>query len=97
MYAFCGGRVEFAHAAFRFQPPIYFARHGAVCPSNVNPAEYMLEAIGAGVAPRVGDRDWNDIWLESPEFEQVKQEIADMKTEALAKPVAEKKLLSTCE
>jgi len=26
----------------------YFASHGANCPPNVNPAEYMLEAIGAG-------------------------------------------------
>lgn len=26
----------------------YFSRYGANCPPNVNPAEYMLEAIGAG-------------------------------------------------
>ena len=31
----------------------YFARYGAVCPSNVNPAEYMLEAIGAGKSWKV--------------------------------------------
>jgi hypothetical protein len=24
----------------------YFAKNGAACPPNVNPAEYMLEAIG---------------------------------------------------
>ena len=36
----------------------YLARHGAVCPDNVNPAEYgMLDSIGAGLTPRVGDRD----------------------------------------
>ena len=35
----------------------YFACHGAQCPSNVNPVEYMLEAIGAGVTPSVGDQD----------------------------------------
>ena len=35
----------------------YFARHGAQCPSNVNPVEYMLEAIGAGVMPSVGDQN----------------------------------------
>ncbi|KAH8835157.1 P-loop containing nucleoside triphosphate hydrolase protein [Flagelloscypha sp. PMI_526] len=40
----------------------YFGRHGAVCPSDINPAEYMLDAIGAGLTPRIGDRDWNDIW-----------------------------------
>ncbi|TFY58327.1 hypothetical protein EVG20_g8195 [Dentipellis fragilis] len=63
----------------------YFARNGAVCPGNVNPAEYMLEAIGAGVTPRIGPKDWKDIWLESPECEKVKKEIADIKAKALAK------------
>ena len=43
----------------------YFARHGAFCPPNVNPAEFMLDAIGAGLTPRIGDRDWNDHWLDS--------------------------------
>ncbi|KAF8899244.1 ABC-transporter [Infundibulicybe gibba] len=31
----------------------YFARHGAHCPPNVNPAEYMLEAIGAQVQDEI--------------------------------------------
>lgn len=31
----------------------YFARYGAVCSSNVNPAEYMLEAIGAGKSQKI--------------------------------------------
>lgn len=75
----------------------YFARHGAVCPPNVNPAEYMLEAIGAGVTPRVGDRDWKDIWLDSPEYQRARQEINDIKSEALKKPVVDKEKMSTCE
>ncbi|KAG2022687.1 ABC transporter [Coprinopsis cinerea AmutBmut pab1-1] len=64
----------------------YFARHGAHCPANVNPAEYMLEAIGAGVAPRIGNKDWKDIWLESPEFKQVLAEIEQIKAEGLSRP-----------
>ena len=68
----------------------YFARHGAVCPPNMNPAEYMLEAIGAGVSPRIGDRDWKDVWLDSPECAIAIKEIQDMKAKALAKPVQEK-------
>ncbi|KAL5519548.1 SNQ2_1 [Sanghuangporus vaninii] len=64
----------------------YFARYGAVCPPNMNPAEYMLEAIGAGVTPRIGNRDWKDIWLESPEYVRAKQDIQEMKQKALAKP-----------
>lgn len=75
----------------------YFARHGALCPENVNPAEYMLEAIGAGVTPRIGDRDWKDIWLDSPEHQKVKQEIAEIKEKALLRPESGKKELSTCE
>ncbi|KAH8101046.1 P-loop containing nucleoside triphosphate hydrolase protein, partial [Phellopilus nigrolimitatus] len=73
----------------------YFARYGAICPVDMNPAEYMLEAIGAGIAPRIGDRDWKDVWLDSPECAQTKQEIAAMKAKALAKPPQDKKKLAT--
>lgn len=75
----------------------YFGRHGAHCPSNVNPAEYMLEAIGAGVTPRVGKRDWKDIWLESPEFVKMKEEIATIKKTALLEEEPDRKFMSTCE
>jgi ATP-binding cassette, subfamily G (WHITE), member 2, SNQ2 len=57
----------------------YFRRNGAECPPQHNPAEFMLEAIGAGTRARVGNRDWADIWAESPEFEQAKQEIIQIK------------------
>ncbi|KAF8633557.1 hypothetical protein AX15_001356 [Amanita polypyramis BW_CC] len=73
----------------------YLARHDAHCPPNVNPAEYMLEAIGAGVTPRVGDRDWGDIWRESPEFKRVKEEIRSIKAAGLAKPADDKKNITT--
>jgi ATP-binding cassette, subfamily G (WHITE), member 2, SNQ2 len=75
----------------------YYARYGAPCPSNVNPAEFMLEAIGAGVSPRIGDRDWKDIWLESPEHDQVIREIAEIKASGLAHPEPEKKEATTCK
>ena len=74
----------------------YFARHGAVCPSNVNPAEYMLEAIGAGVTARVGDRDWKDVWLDSPEYQQAKREIEDIKKQGLGRPPRQSET-STCQ
>lgn len=73
----------------------YFAGHGAICPPNVNPAEYMLEAIGAGVTPRIGDRDWKDVWADSPEFERTIKEIEQIKKEALAFPATEKAKQST--
>ncbi|ORY59909.1 pleiotropic drug resistance ABC transporter [Leucosporidium creatinivorum] len=64
----------------------YFAKHGAHCPENANPAEYMLEAIGAGSRRMVGKTDWADLWLESPELVQVKEEIQALKAEGLAQP-----------
>lgn len=75
----------------------YFAKHGAICPPNVNPAEFMLEAIGAGVTPRIGDRDWKDIWLDSQEYQTAKDELAKLKAVALAKPQDQAQDMSTCE
>jgi len=62
----------------------YFKRNGAECPPQRNPAEFMLEAIGAGSRHRVGDRDWADIWNDSPEFEEVKKQIIRIKEERQA-------------
>ena len=59
----------------------YLARHGAVAAPKDNVAEFMLEAIGAGTAPRVGDRDWADIWEDSPEFAAVKEAVMEIKEE----------------
>lgn len=58
----------------------YFHQHGADCPPDANPAEWMLDAIGAGIAARIGDRDWGEIWRESDELAAVKADIAEMKS-----------------
>lgn len=53
----------------------YFERNGAKkCPPRVNPAEYMLEAIGAG-NPDYKGKDWGDVWATSPESNERSQEI----------------------
>jgi ATP-binding cassette, subfamily G (WHITE), member 2, SNQ2 len=39
----------------------------------------MLDAVGAGQAPRVGNRDWADIFAESPELANAKDQIIQMK------------------
>ncbi|KAI1097337.1 ABC-2 type transporter-domain-containing protein [Jackrogersella minutella] len=57
----------------------YLARHGAVAGPSDNIAEFMLEAIGAGSTPRVGNRDWADIWDESPELANAKDRISQFK------------------
>ncbi|KAF3009542.1 hypothetical protein E8E13_005123 [Curvularia kusanoi] len=62
----------------------YFHRHGADCPPDANPAEWMLDAVGAGSAPRIGDKDWADVWTDSEEFAQVKRDIVAMKEQRLA-------------
>ncbi|KAJ5104762.1 hypothetical protein NUU61_002109 [Penicillium alfredii] len=59
----------------------YFRRHGADCPADANPAEWMLDAIGAGQTRRIGDRDWGDIWRTSSELEQLQQKIIEIKAD----------------
>ncbi|CAK7563130.1 MAG: ATP-binding cassette transporter snq2 [Sporothrix epigloea] len=57
----------------------YFKRNGATAKDTDNVAEFMLEAIGAGSSPRIGNRDWADLWAESPEFAKVKEDIVQIK------------------
>jgi ATP-binding cassette subfamily G (WHITE) protein 2 (SNQ2) len=61
----------------------YLAQRGAICPPNLNVAEYMLEAIGAGVTARIGSRDWGELWGESREFFETKEEVVRMREEGL--------------
>lgn len=56
----------------------YFERNGAKkCDPSANPAEYMLEAIGAG-DPNYKGQDWGDVWATSPEHEERGREIQQM-------------------
>ena len=57
----------------------------------------MLDAIGAGLAPRVGDRDWKDVWLDSPEYTRMRDEIEQIKRDALARPEEVKAKETTCK
>lgn len=67
----------------------YFAARGAQCPPGVNPAEYMLDAVGAGSQPRVGDRDWADWYLESDMHQDNLRAIEEINREGAAKPASE--------
>ena len=62
----------------------YLMRHGAVPKDTDNVAEFMLEAIGAGSSPRIGNRDWADIWADSPELVNIKAAISQMKEQRRA-------------
>ncbi|KAL6901095.1 pleiotropic drug resistance protein [Trichoderma evansii] len=56
----------------------YFESNGATkCPPNANPAEYMLEAIGAG-DPNYQGQDWADVWASSSNHEERSKEIQNM-------------------
>lgn len=56
----------------------YFERNGGPkCQPSANPAEYMLEAIGAG-NPDYHGQDWGDVWVSSPEHEEESAEIQSM-------------------
>lgn len=48
----------------------YFAEHGAPMPATANPAEEMLEIIGAGSSRRVGRRDWADVYRDSDLYQR---------------------------
>jgi ABC-type multidrug transport system ATPase subunit len=53
----------------------YLEGNGAKkCPPNANPAEYMLDAIGAG-NPDYNGQDWGDVWANSKENSSLSDEI----------------------
>ncbi|KAJ5773236.1 CDR ABC transporter [Penicillium paradoxum] len=53
----------------------YFERNGGKeCSPHANPAEYMLEVIGAG-NPDYKGQDWGDVWANSPESKQLSEEL----------------------
>jgi ATP-binding cassette, subfamily G (WHITE), member 2, SNQ2 len=75
----------------------YFARYGAYCPPDASVAEFMLETIGAGKTPRIGNRDWKDVWLDSPEHLQALAEITELKEKALALPTPQNQRQRKCK
>ncbi|KAM5346379.1 hypothetical protein ACJ41O_009384 [Fusarium nematophilum] len=59
----------------------YFERNGGhACPPEANPAEWMLEVIGAAPGSHT-DIDWFQTWRESPEYQGVQNELEKIKQE----------------
>ncbi|KAF2740045.1 putative ABC multidrug transporter [Polyplosphaeria fusca] len=57
----------------------YFSRNGGPeCISGTNPAEYMLETIGAAPGSHT-DIDWPAVWGESQEYQGVRAELEQLK------------------
>lgn len=69
----------------------YFERNGAPpCDRDANPAEYMLDVIGAG-ATAVSETDWYAVWKASPEAADLDREIERLHSEGCSRPVIESK------
>jgi ATP-binding cassette subfamily G (WHITE) protein 2 (PDR) len=57
----------------------YFEANGAhKCPPESNPAEWMLEVIGAAPGTQT-DVDWHETWKNSPEAKAVRDHLAELK------------------
>ncbi|KAI1333509.1 ABC-2 type transporter-domain-containing protein [Xylariaceae sp. FL0016] len=66
----------------------YFERHGAPpCPPEANPAEWMLDAIGAAPGTKT-NVDWHQAWRDSAEHQAVKAELQRVKDNAAYLPPA---------
>ncbi|PPQ68464.1 hypothetical protein CVT24_005561 [Panaeolus cyanescens] len=64
----------------------YFESNGArKCSEPENPAEYMLDVIGAG-ATAVSDRDWHEVWIKSPQSQQLVEDIKHIHEEGRKHP-----------
>ncbi|RBR24283.1 uncharacterized protein FIESC28_02773 [Fusarium coffeatum] len=63
----------------------YFGRHGAPCSPEANPAEHMIDVV-SGNGPASHNKDWNKIWLESPEHDALTKELDHMVEDALSQP-----------
>ncbi|KAJ5313463.1 uncharacterized protein N7443_000347 [Penicillium atrosanguineum] len=59
----------------------YFIRNGGPpCPPAANPAEWMLDVIGAAPGSHT-DINWFETWVNSPEYARVQEHLAGMKHE----------------
>ncbi|KAL9029499.1 MAG: hypothetical protein Q9196_002269 [Gyalolechia fulgens] len=61
----------------------YFARNGAPCPKDMNPAEFMIDVVSGSASQ---GKDWNQVWLESPEHKAVSNEVDRIIEDAASKP-----------
>ncbi|KFA71533.1 hypothetical protein S40288_06824 [Stachybotrys chartarum IBT 40288] len=63
----------------------YFGRYGAPCPPEANPAEHVIDVV-SGEGSLSYKLDWNRIWLESPEHEELTKELDFMIEDARSRP-----------
>lgn len=61
----------------------YFGKYGAPCPDGANPAEHMIDVVSGHLSQ---GKNWNDVWLSSPEHDTVSKELDRIVNDAAAKP-----------
>ncbi|KAI4211548.1 MAG: hypothetical protein LQ351_005725 [Letrouitia transgressa] len=65
----------------------YFERNGSrKCGEEENPAEWMLDVIGAAPGSQ-NTIEWPEVWWDSEEKQRIKEQLAEMKTTLSKKPV----------
>lgn len=72
----------------------YFERNGSrSCTPEENPAEFMLDVIGAG-ATATTEQDWHDLWARSGEAKETQRELDAIQSDGLNRPPVERSLHS---
>lgn len=61
----------------------YFSRYEAPCPKDANPAEHMIDVVSGTLSQ---GKDWNKIWLDSPEHKRTVEELDHIINDAASKP-----------
>lgn len=61
----------------------YFGRYDAACPPESNPAEHMIDVVSGSLSK---GKDWNEVWLSSPEHQAMSTELDRMIDDAASKP-----------
>ncbi|KAL3232156.1 Uncharacterized protein RNJ44_04072 [Nakaseomyces bracarensis] len=65
----------------------YFEDHGSQkCPPDANPAEWMLEVVGAAPGSHA-NQDYHEVWRNSDDFKKIKDELGQMERELSKKAV----------
>lgn len=67
----------------------YFARNGAPCPDDMNPAEHIVDVVQGRLNPEL---DWNQVWEQSKECRFAIEELETIKQRAAAEATEEEDL-----
>ncbi|KAK8019104.1 ABC-2 type transporter-domain-containing protein [Apiospora arundinis] len=73
----------------------YFQRQGAqACPPEANPAEWMLEVIGAAPGSTT-NTDWHQAWRDSPEYRAIQDELQRLKSDGASGKTGRRNSMAT--